>query len=153
LQLLRQDIAIAPHKDTFSADPATSNFENLNQPQNQAQPNLSALLMEKNQNCSDDAITPHKDTVSAAPAEPNLPAQEPKAHSEGLCAVAADSDPEKWSYEAIVERSRVRPWRMEKLKMAERLRENPGVEFLMECWADDPALRIAIEKLVAKCPQ
>ncbi|MFN6571777.1 hypothetical protein [Dendronalium sp. ChiSLP03b] len=42
---------------------------------------------------------------------------------------------------------------MEKLKMAEQWRENPGVEFLMECWADDPALRIFIKKLVAKCPQ
>ncbi|MCC5633834.1 hypothetical protein LC613_41180 [Nostoc sphaeroides CHAB 2801] len=67
--------------------------------------------------------------------------------------MAADSDPEKWSYEAVVERSKVRPWRMEKLKMAEQLRENPGVEFLMECWADDPALRIVIKKLVAKFPQ
>nr|WP_322657098.1 hypothetical protein [Dendronalium sp. ChiSLP03b] len=37
--------------------------------------------------------------------------------------------------------------------MAEQWRENPGVEFLMECWADDPALRIFIKKLVAKCPQ
>nr|WP_322666217.1 hypothetical protein [Dendronalium sp. ChiSLP03b]MDZ8209000.1 hypothetical protein [Dendronalium sp. ChiSLP03b] len=37
--------------------------------------------------------------------------------------------------------------------MAEQWRENPGVDFLMECWADDPALRIAIKKLVAKCPQ
>ncbi|MDZ8106713.1 MAG: hypothetical protein RM338_14000 [Nostoc sp. DedQUE12a] len=49
--------------------------------------------------------------------------------------------------------SRVRPWRMDKLKMGEKLHENPGVEFLMECWADDPALRVVIKKLVAKCPQ
>jgi len=45
------------------------------------------------------------------------------------------------------------PWRMEKLKIAEQWRENPGDDFLMECWADDPALRIVIKKLVAKCPQ
>lgn len=38
-----------------------------------------------------------------------------------------------------------RLWRIEKLKMAEQLRENPGDEFLMECWEDDPALRIVIK--------
>lgn len=27
---------------------------------------------------------------------------------------------------------------MEKLKMVEQIRENPGLEFLMECWVDDP---------------
>ncbi|MBC1259127.1 hypothetical protein ACN23B_27615 (plasmid) [Anabaena sp. FACHB-709] len=37
--------------------------------------------------------------------------------------------------------------------MAEQLRENPGDEFLSEYWADDPALRIVIKKLVVKCPQ
>ncbi len=42
---------------------------------------------------------------------------------------------------------------MQKLKMAEQMLENPGDEFLMECWADDSALRIVIKKLVAKCPQ
>ena len=141
------------HEDTFSAVPADSNLENLNQPQNQAQPSLSALLMAEKQNCSDEAIAHHKDTFSAAPAKSNLPAQEPKAHHEGVCAVAADSNPEKWSYEAVVERSRVRPWRMEKLRIAEQWRENPGDDFLMECWADDPALRIVIKKLVIKCPQ
>ncbi|MCC5640592.1 hypothetical protein LC593_33135 [Nostoc sp. CHAB 5844] len=42
---------------------------------------------------------------------------------------------------------------MNKLKLAEQWRENPGDEFLMECWQDDPALRIVIKKLVIKCPQ
>ncbi|MBW4617308.1 MAG: hypothetical protein KME21_29615 [Desmonostoc vinosum HA7617-LM4] len=37
--------------------------------------------------------------------------------------------------------------------MAEQLRENPGFDFLMECWEDDPALRIVIKKLVVKFPQ
>ncbi|WP_166507380.1 hypothetical protein [Nostoc sp. 106C] len=32
-------------------------------------------------------------------------------------------------------------------------KENPSVEFLLECWADDPALRIVIKKLVIKFPQ
>jgi hypothetical protein len=106
-----------------------------------------------NQDLGDESGTNHEDHLSAAPAISNLPVQEPKAHHEGFCAVTADSNPEKWSYEAVVERSRVRPWRMDKLKMAEQLRENPGNDFLMECWADDPALRIVIKKLVAKCPQ
>ncbi|WGV24207.1 hypothetical protein [Halotia branconii] len=149
--------AIAPHEDNFSAAPVAVNLENLNQPQNQAQPNLSASLVVKNQNLVDEPGTHHEDTVSAAPAVPenshSAPSsQEPKAHPEGVCAVAADSAPEKWSYEAVVERSRVRPWRMEKLKMAEQWRENPGDDFLMECWSDDPALRIVIKKLVIKCP-
>ncbi|MBD2459206.1 hypothetical protein H6G80_34865 [Nostoc sp. FACHB-87] len=151
-----QDLSDEPgasYEDHSSAAPVALNLENLNQPKNQAQPSLSASLLEKKQELSDDAIARHEDTVSAASAESNLPAQEPKVHNEGVCAVAADSDPEKWSYEAVVERSRIRPWRMEKLKIAEQWRENPGDDFLMECWADDPALRIVIKKLVAKCPQ
>ncbi|MBH8554982.1 hypothetical protein I8751_22060 [Nostocaceae cyanobacterium CENA357] len=42
---------------------------------------------------------------------------------------------------------------MQKLKLAEVLRENPGVEFLRECWKDDPALQIVIKKLLVKFPQ
>ncbi|MBD2440587.1 hypothetical protein [Nostoc sp. FACHB-110] len=150
--------AIAHCEDTFSAAPVALNLENLNQPQNQAQPSLSASLVAKNEDLGDQAIARSEDTVSVAPAVPenshSAPSsQEPKALHDGVCAVAADSDPEKWSYEAVVERSRIRPWRMNKLKMAEQWRENPGDDFLMECWADDPALRIVIKKLVAKCPQ
>ncbi len=37
--------------------------------------------------------------------------------------------------------------------MAEQLRENPGDNFLMEYWVDDPALRSVIKKLLAQCPQ
>ncbi|MFQ4142119.1 hypothetical protein [Chlorogloeopsis sp. ULAP02] len=49
------------------------------------------------------------------------------------------SQPDKWSPDMIAARSKARPWQMDRLKMAEQLRENPGVEFMMECWADDPA--------------
>ncbi|MBW4689697.1 MAG: hypothetical protein KME40_32535 [Komarekiella atlantica HA4396-MV6] len=80
-------------------------------------------------------------------------AQEPKNHHEGESWALADSNPEKWSHEAVVARSKARPGRMQKLKMAERLGENPGDEFLMECWADDPALRIVIKGLLSKFPQ
>lgn len=34
--------------------------------------------------------------------------------------------------------------------MAGVLKDNPGFEFLAECWNDDPALQIVVKKLVAK---
>ncbi|MHC0067342.1 hypothetical protein ACWATR_31265 [Nostoc sp. UIC 10890] len=49
-------------------------------------------------------------------------------------------------------RSKARLLRMEKLKMASLVGENPGFDFLQECW-DDPALQIVIKKLLAKFPQ
>nr|WP_322657120.1 hypothetical protein [Dendronalium sp. ChiSLP03b]MDZ8203449.1 hypothetical protein [Dendronalium sp. ChiSLP03b] len=52
---------------------------------------------------------------------------------------------EKLSSEAIAARSKARPWRMNKLKIAGVLGENPGFEFLMERWSDDPALQIVIK--------
>ncbi|MFW9262016.1 hypothetical protein [Nostoc sp. CALU 546] len=55
--------------------------------------------------------------------------------------------------EDIAMRSQARLLRMEKLKMASQFRENPGFDFLQQCWNDDPALQIAIKKLVAKFPQ
>lgn len=60
---------------------------------------------------------------------------------------------EKWSHEAIVARSNARPVRREKLNRAANSGENPGFDFLQECWNDDPALQIVIKKLLAKCPQ
>lgn len=125
------DDAIAPHEDTFSAAPVIANSENCDQPPSQAQPSSSASLM----------------------ALYSSSAQEPKNHHEGESSALADSNPEKWSHEAIVARSNARPGRMQKLKMAERLGENPGDDFLIECWADDPALRIVIQGLVRKFPQ
>ncbi|WP_226889849.1 hypothetical protein [Nostoc sp. MG11] len=59
---------------------------------------------------------------------------------------------EKWSHEAIVARSNLRSERMQKLKVAANSGQNPGFEFLQECW-DDPALVIMIKKLLAKYPQ
>ncbi|ODH01486.1 hypothetical protein A4S05_28660 [Nostoc sp. KVJ20] len=55
--------------------------------------------------------------------------------------------------EGIAVRSKARLLRMEKLKMASLVGENPGFDFLQQCWNDDPALQIAIKKLVAKFPQ
>ncbi|WP_104902165.1 hypothetical protein [Nostoc sp. 'Peltigera membranacea cyanobiont' N6] len=50
-------------------------------------------------------------------------------------------------------RSKVRLLRMEKLKMASLVGENPGVDFLQQCCDDDPALQIVIKKLLVKFPQ
>ncbi|MBD2512807.1 hypothetical protein H6G91_37475 [Nostoc muscorum FACHB-395] len=47
----------------------------------------------------------------------------------------------------------MRPERMQKLKVAANLEENPGFDFLQECWNNDSALVIVIKKLVAKFPQ
>ncbi|MBW4428961.1 MAG: hypothetical protein KME50_32235 [Nostoc desertorum CM1-VF14] len=55
--------------------------------------------------------------------------------------------------EDIAIRSKVRLLRMEKLKMASQVGENPGFDFLQQCWNDDPALQIVIKKLLVQFPQ
>ncbi|MCC5633829.1 hypothetical protein LC613_41155 [Nostoc sphaeroides CHAB 2801] len=55
--------------------------------------------------------------------------------------------------EGMTIRSKARLLRMEKLKMASLVAENPGFDFLQQCWNDDPALQILIKKLLAKYPQ
>ncbi|WP_414573233.1 hypothetical protein [Nostoc sp. CCY 9925] len=76
-----------------------------------------------------------------------------KAVDEGESSAAPVPNPEKWSHEAIVARSNLRPERMQKLKVAGNSGQNPGFDFLQECWSDDPALQIVIKKLLAKFPQ
>ncbi|WP_179064055.1 hypothetical protein [Nostoc sp. C052] len=44
--------------------------------------------------------------------------------------------------EDIAMRSKARLLRMEKLKKASLIGENPGFDFLQQCWNDDPALQI-----------
>ncbi|MBC1224955.1 hypothetical protein GNF10_25720 [Nostoc sp. UCD121] len=46
----------------------------------------------------------------------------------------------------------MRPVRREKLNRAANSGENPGFDFLQECW-NDPALQIVIKKLLVKFPQ
>ncbi|AVH66346.1 hypothetical protein [Nostoc sp. 'Peltigera membranacea cyanobiont' N6] len=67
---------------------------------------------------------------------------EAKAVNEGQSSVAPVSNAEKWSHEAIVARSNMRPVRREKLNRAANSGENPGFEFLQEYWSDDPALQM-----------
>ncbi|WP_256875286.1 hypothetical protein [Nostoc sp. C052] len=61
-----------------------------------------------------------------------------KADHEDETSTAPVPNPEKWSHEAIVARSNMRPERMQKLKLAENSGQNPGFDFLQEC-CDDPA--------------
>ncbi|MBW4457658.1 MAG: hypothetical protein KME55_36255 [Nostoc indistinguendum CM1-VF10] len=42
---------------------------------------------------------------------------------------------------------------MQKLKVADNSGQNPGLEYLQECWNDDPALQIVIKKVLVKFPQ
>ena len=37
--------------------------------------------------------------------------------------------------------------------MASLVGENPGFDFLYQCWNDNPALQIVIKKLLVKFPQ
>ncbi|MBW4425216.1 MAG: hypothetical protein KME50_12370 [Nostoc desertorum CM1-VF14] len=119
-----------------------------------AQSNPASLLAE-NQDCGIDSRDCHEGTDSAASvaqnltdllelaqAQATLPTSlktensasgvEVKADHEGKSSAAPVPSAEKWSHEAIVARSDMRPQQ--------------------ECW-DDPALQIAIKKLLAKFPQ
>ncbi|MBN3890731.1 MAG: hypothetical protein HWQ43_16730 [Nostoc sp. JL31] len=71
---------------------------------------------------------------------------EVKADHEGEISAALVPNPEKWSHEAIVAWSNLRPVRRKKLNRAANSGENPGFDFLQECWRDDPALQIVIKK-------
>ncbi|MBD2566283.1 hypothetical protein H6G95_38315, partial [Nostoc linckia FACHB-391] len=57
-----------------------------------------------------------------------------KAVDEGESSAASIPNPEKWSHEAIVARSNMRPERMQKLKVAANSGQNPGFDFLQQCW-------------------
>ena len=130
--------------------------------------------------CSVRAASRREDTCSAAPPaqieksstsaitdqkiEPSRPSAElitensvsggeVKANYEGKVSAAPVPSAEKWSHEAIVARSNMRPVRREKLNRAANSGENPGFDFLQECWNDDPALQIIVKKLLAKFPQ
>ncbi|MEH1853797.1 MAG: hypothetical protein V7L11_19480 [Nostoc sp.] len=147
-----------------------------------AAPSQSASLLAENQDCGVEQKDFHEGTCSAAPfaqnekssssaianqtqgqveqgnptsllAENSVSGGEVKAVDEGESSAAPVPNPEKWSHEAIVARSNIRPERMQKLKVAGNSGHNPGFDFLQECWSDDPALQIVIKKLLGKFPQ
>ncbi|MBN3881456.1 MAG: hypothetical protein HWQ44_00310 [Nostoc sp. JL34] len=140
----------------------------------------SASLLAENQNCGVEAAVSHEGTCSAAPVAQNeffsssaianqtqrqveqgnsatllvknsVSGVEVKTVDEGESSAAPVT--EKWSHKAIVARSNMRPERMQKLKVTAKAGQNPGFDFLQECWNDDPALQIVIKKLLAKFPQ
>ena len=128
--------AIFPHEDTCSAAPVAQNEKSLNsastnQTQGEVEQGYSATLLVKN-------------SVSGV---------EVKGTHEGESFAAPVPSTEKWSHEAIVARSNMRPVRREKLNRAANSGQNPGFNFLQECWDNDPALQIVIKKLLAKFPQ
>ncbi|MBD2533615.1 hypothetical protein H6G97_30290 [Nostoc flagelliforme FACHB-838] len=134
-----QDCGVEPrncHEGTDSAAPVAQNeFSSTlaitNQTQEQIEQGYSASLSGENQ-------------VSGV---------EVKADHEGEGSAASVTNAEKWSHEAIVARSNMRPVRREKLNRAANSGQNPGFDFLQECWNDDPALVIVIKRLLAKFPQ
>ncbi len=65
-----------------------------------------------------------------------------KAVNEGESSAAPLPNAEKWSHEAIVARANIGPERMQQLKVAANSGQNPGFEFLQECWYG-PALVIS----------
>ncbi|MBD2565633.1 MULTISPECIES: hypothetical protein [Nostoc] len=147
-----------------------------------AAPSQPAPLLAENQYCGDEATIFHEGTGSAAPvaqdekslnsaitnqtqgqveqsnsasllAENSVSGEGVKADHEGEGSALPVPQSEKWSHEAIVARSNMRPVRREKLNRAANSGENPGFDFLQECWNDDPALVIMIKKLLVKYPQ
>ena len=132
----------------------------------------SALLEGENQNLGVEPEVSDEDTYSAAPVAQNEKSSTEASHSSAVlmaensvslgesnasCEDEGSASPvldaEKWSEEAIFARLKSRPRRLQRLKTAQVLAENPGFEYLQECWNDDPALQIVIKKLLAKFPQ
>lgn len=60
-----------------------------------------------------------------------------KADQEGEGCAAPALDSEKWSSVVIAARSKARPERLERLKMAGILRENPGFKYLPKLLVTD----------------
>ncbi|MHC0068760.1 hypothetical protein ACWATR_38865, partial [Nostoc sp. UIC 10890] len=145
-------------------------------------PSQSTLLLAEKQDCGVEATIFHEGACSASPVAQNefssslaianqtqgqvgqgysaslsgenkVSDVEIKTVNEGESSTALVLSAEKWSHEAIVVRSNMRPVRREKLNRAANSGENPGFDFLQECWNDDPALQIVIKKLLAKFPQ
>ncbi|MCC5633624.1 hypothetical protein LC613_40010 [Nostoc sphaeroides CHAB 2801] len=131
----------ADHKGTGSgASPAQIEFSSTS-----AMPAAGVAI-------ADQKIEPSRPSAELM-IENSVSGVEVKADHEGTCSAISVPNPEKWSHEAIVTRSNMRPERMQKLKVARNSGQNPGFDFLQECWDDDPALQIVIKKLLAKFPQ
>ncbi|MCC5661966.1 hypothetical protein LC608_34535 [Nostoc sp. XA010] len=131
------------HEGTDSAAPVAKNEKSLNS----AMPAADVAIANQTQEQVEQG------NLTSLLVENSLTDVEIKAVNEGTCSVVSVPNPEKWSHEAIVARSNMRPERMQKLKVAANSGQNPGFDFLQECWNDDPALQIVIKKLLAKFSQ
>jgi hypothetical protein len=134
-----QDSGVEPRdclEGACSAVPVAQNEKSLNS----AIANQTPELVEQD----------HSATLSV---ENSVSGVEIKADHEGQSSAVSVPNPEKWSHEAIVARSNMRPLRMQKLKVVANSGQNPGFNFLQECWDDDPAVQIVIKKLLVKYPQ
>ncbi|QLE53632.1 hypothetical protein FD724_39150 (plasmid) [Nostoc sp. C057] len=137
----KQDCGVEPrdcHEGICSAAPVAQNEKFLN----------SAIA---NQTQSQGQVEQGNPTPLLV--ENSVSGVEVRAVHEGACSAAPAPSAEKWSHEAIIARSNMRPVRREKLNRAANSGENPGFEFLFSCWNDDPALQIVIKKLLVKYPQ
>ena len=124
----------------------------------EAVPNQPALLLAENQDCGIEFNDCHKGACSAAPVAPvaqnekslnsaianQTQGQVEQSNPTSLMAensvsgvevkgTALTLNAEKWSHEAIVARSNMRPVRREKLNRAANSGENPGFDLLQEC--------------------
>ncbi|MCC5640841.1 hypothetical protein LC593_34455 [Nostoc sp. CHAB 5844] len=128
-------------------------------------------LIEKNQELGYEPGTSHEDTFSPASAVPDFSVQtshpaslvekkqdfgveQEASHEDHSSApqVEAVTSLDKWSHEAIVQRRELRPRREIKLKLCRITGENPGFEFLAQCW-EDVALWNMIKQLIDRYPQ
>jgi hypothetical protein len=135
--------AIFPHEDACSAAPIAQNEFSLNS----AMPAAGVAIANQTPGLVEQGYS------ATLLVENSVLGVGVKADHESQSSAASVPNPEKWSHEAIVVRSNLRPERMQKLKVAANSGQNPGLEYLHECWNDDPALQIVIKKLLAKFPQ
>ncbi|MBW4675954.1 MAG: hypothetical protein KME52_18605 [Desmonostoc geniculatum HA4340-LM1] len=80
---------------------------------------------------------------------------EPTIAPEGECSapqVEVITSLDKWSQEAIVQRRELRKDRENKLKLASMTGDNPGFDYLKECW-EDVGLWLKIKQLIAQYPE
>ena len=141
-----QDCCVEPkdcHEGACSAAPVAQNEKSLNS----VMPAAGVAIANQTQGQVEQS------NCASLLVENSVSGEGVKANHEGTCSAASVTSAEKWSHKAIVARSNVRPVRREKLNRAANSGENPGFEFLQECWNDDPALRIVIKKLLVKFPQ
>ncbi len=135
---------IFPHESTCFAAPVAKNEKSLNSAMSNDKPfHVYANQTQRQVEQSNPTSLLVENSVSGVGV---------KTVNEDESPAAPFTSAEKWSHEAIVAGSNVRPEHMQKLKVAANLGQNPGFDFLLSCWNANPALQIAIKKLLVKFP-